>query len=110
VTDWLTLPDLADELGLEVKRVRKLVDDGVVVAVRRGPDRIRSVPADLVLDGEVIPHLEGTVTLLRDGGYDDEELLRWLFTADETLPGRPVDQLRAGRRGEVRRRAQALAF
>ncbi|RCO09583.1 DNA-binding protein, partial [Bacilli bacterium] len=26
------------------------------------------------------------------------------------LPGRPIDHLRRGQRGEVRRRAQALAF
>ena len=36
--------------------------------------------------------------------------LRWLLAPDETLPGTPVDALRAGRKTEVRRRAQALAF
>ena len=81
-----------------------------LVAVRRGDPVVRSVPADLLLDGDIAPHLGGTITVLRDGGFEDEELLRWLFTEDETLPGRPIDHLRRGQRGEVRRRAQALAF
>jgi hypothetical protein len=49
-------------------------------------------------------------TLLADAGYDGEASVRWLFTADESLPGRPIDALRANRGTEVRRRAQALGF
>ncbi|NKX51550.1 DNA-binding protein, partial [Arthrobacter deserti] len=41
---------------------------------------------------------------------NDEEILRWLFTEDESLPGRPIDALREGRKTEIRRRAQALAW
>jgi hypothetical protein len=36
--------------------------------------------------------------------------LSWLFSADDTLPGTPVQALRANRGTEVRRRAQALGF
>ncbi|MFC0675983.1 Rv2175c family DNA-binding protein [Brachybacterium hainanense] len=107
---WLNLPDAAEQLGVEVSRVRRLIDEGQLVAIRRGDPVVRSIPAELLVDGEIAPHLAGTITLLRDGGYDDEELLAWLFTEDESLPGRPIDQLRRGQRGEVRRRAQALAF
>ena len=110
ISQWLTLPDVAEHLDIEVSQVRRLVDDGKLVAVRRGDPVVRSAPALLLVDGEIAPHLAGTVTLLRDGGFTDVELLAWLFTEDETLPGRPIDQLRAGQRGEVRRRAQALAF
>lgn len=110
ISQWLTLPDVAEHLDIEVSQVRRLVDEGKLVAVRRGDPVVRSVPALLLVDGEIAPHLAGTVTLLRDGGFTDAELLAWLFTEDETLPGRPIDQLRAGQRGEVRRRAQALAF
>jgi hypothetical protein len=110
ITTWLTFPDAAEALDVEVSRIRRLIDDGVLVAVRRGDPVVRSVPAELIVDGEVVPHLQGTITVLRDGGFSDEELLVWLFTPDDSLPGRPIDQLRAGRRGEVRRRAQALAF
>ena len=48
--------------------------------------------------------------MLADSGYVDDAALRWLFTPDDTLPGTPVDALRAGRKTEIRRRAQALAF
>jgi hypothetical protein len=48
--------------------------------------------------------------LLRDGGYDDGDILRWLFGDDPSLPGSPIAVLRAGRHREVKRRAQAMAF
>ena len=110
VGEWLTLPDAAELLDVETSRVRRLIDEDKLLAVRRGDPVVRSVPAAMILDGEVVPHLPGTITVLRDAGFADEEMLTWLFTADETLPGRPIDQLRAGQRGEVRRRAQAMAF
>ena len=40
----------------------------------------------------------------------DEAALRWLFTPDESLPGRPIDALREGHKTEVRRRAQVLGW
>jgi len=58
----------------------------------------------------LVKGLPGTLTLLADVGYSDEEALVWLFTEDPTLPGRPVEALRANRGREVRRRAQASAF
>ena len=45
-----------------------------------------------------------------EAGFDEEEALRWLFTADETLPGTPIEALCKHRGTEVNRRAQALAF
>ena len=104
VGEWLTLPDAAELLDVETSRVRRLIDEDKLLAVRRGD------PVAMILAGEVVPHLPGTITVLRDAGFADEEMLTWLFTADDTLPGRPIDQLRAGQRGEVRRRAQAMAF
>ena len=50
------------------------------------------------------------MTVLRDNLYTDLEAVTWLFTEDESLPGRPIDALRDGRKTEVRRRAQALAW
>jgi hypothetical protein len=37
-------------------------------------------------------------------------MLEWLFTADDSLPGRPIDALRENRGSEVKRRAQVLAL
>jgi len=36
--------------------------------------------------------------------------LRWLFTADDSLPGTPIEAIAKRRSAEVNRRAQALAF
>jgi Rv2175c C-terminal domain of unknown function len=110
VSDWLPLPDVAERLGLDVGKVRRLLQDRYLVATRRGERNVLSVPAALIADGAPLPELRGTLTVLADSGYDDEASLRWLFTPDESLPGTPVDALRAGRKTEVRRRAQALAF
>lgn len=110
VSDWLTLPDVAERTGLDVGKVRRLLQDRLLVAVRRGERNVLSVPALLLADGGPLPELRGTLTVLADSGYDDEAAIRWLFTPDDSLPGTPVDALRAGRKTEVRRRAQALAF
>ncbi|MDN5600229.1 MAG: Rv2175c family DNA-binding protein [Brachybacterium sp.] len=110
IPEWLPLPDVAERLDVEVSRVRRLIEEGQLVSLRRGSPVVRKVPALMVGEDGLIPHLAGTITILRDGGFDDEELLAWLFTEDETLPGRPIDHLRRGQRGEVRRRALALAL
>jgi Rv2175c C-terminal domain of unknown function len=110
VGEWLTLPDVAERVGLDVGKVRRLLQDGCLVGVRRGERNVLGVPAAFVADGAALPELRGTITVLRDSGYDDEAAIRWLFTPDDSLPGTPVDALRAGRKTEVRRRAQAMAF
>ena len=117
VGEWLPLPDVADRLGLDVGKVRRLLQDGHLVAVRRGERNVLSVPADLLVEAGQdggpsvpLPELRGTLSVLGDSGYDARAAVRWLFTADPSLPGTPVEALRAGRKTEVRRRAQALAF
>ena len=62
------------------------------------------------MNGEPVKHLPAVITLLRDGRYSDEEALRWLTTADDSLPGTPLQALRENRGTEVKRRAQALGF
>ncbi len=110
VEDWLTLPEVGERLGLEITRVRQLVRERQVLAVRRGPNRVLMVPSAFITDGQVLKGLPGLLTVLLDDGYADEESLRWLFTPEETLPGSPVQALRENRGTEVTRRAQALAF
>ena len=58
----------------------------------------------------VVKGLPGTITLLRDAGYSVEEILRWLFTVEDSLPGTPIGALRTDRGREVKRRAQAMGF
>ena len=107
---WLDLDGVAQRLGTDVGRVRRLLQDRYLVGVRRGERRGVLVPAPLLDGAQPLPDLRGTLTLLADAGYTDVEALRWLFTPDDSLPGTPVEALRTGRRAEVRRRAQALGF
>lgn len=104
----LPVPDVADRLSLSVTRVHQLLRDHQFLAVRRAG--MICVPADFVDGHGVVKGLPGTITVLRDGGYSDGEILRWLFTEDESLPGTPVAALRADRGREVKRRAQAMAL
>jgi Rv2175c C-terminal domain of unknown function len=106
--DWLTLPDLAERLELPVTRVHQMIRDRSLLAVRR--NGVLRVPAELVAGGTVLKHLPGVLTLLHDAGYNDEEVLRWLYTPDDSLPGTPAVALDTSRATEVKRRAQALGF
>lgn len=54
--------------------------------------------------------MPGVIALLSDGGYNDREILEYLFTPDDSLPGRPIDALHGHLAREVMRRAQAMAF
>lgn len=107
--EWLTLPEVAERLGLPVTRVHQLLRDGGLAGIRQS-DGVRRVPAGFVLDGLVVKGLPGALTLLRDAGYTDEEAIQWLHTPDDSLPGTPIEALRSNRGKEVKRRAQALGF
>lgn len=110
VGQWLTLPDLAEELDIDIRRVHRMLDERTIVALRIRERKVRSVPAEFVQDGAVVESLKGTLSVLKDSGYSDEESVKWLFTEDESLPGTPMNALRSGRKTEIRRRAQALAW
>jgi Rv2175c C-terminal domain of unknown function len=109
VGEWLTLPEVADRLGLTLSRAKQLVRTHKLLGFHRGPGG-PMVPALFIKDGQVLKGLSGTLTVLMDAGYEDTATLRWLFTADDSLPGTPVQALIEDRRTEINRRAQALAF
>lgn len=104
----LPIAEVAQQLGLPVSRVHQLVRDGHLLSLRREGAVV--VPADFLDGAAVVKGLAGTITVLRDGGYDDPDILRWLFADDDSLPGAPIAALRARRHREVKRRAQAMAF
>ena len=110
VEEWLDWAQAADRLGVSVSKVRQLIREHQLAAVVPAPGAGQQVPAALLQDGVVVKGVPGVLTVLHDGGYDDRWALTWLFTADDTLPGRPIDALRENRGAEVKRRAQAMAF
>jgi hypothetical protein len=112
VGEWLTLPDLAERLDVPLRRVRRMLDDRDLVAVKVGERRVQRVPARFLTDDGPLASLRGTFTVLGDAGLGDEEIVAWLFTPDASLPvpGAPIDALRAGHKTEIRRRAAELAL
>jgi hypothetical protein len=109
VGEWLSLNEVAGRLDLPAKRVKQLLHDRKLLAVTR-PGGMTAVPAAFLDGNLVVKGLPGTLTLLFDCGFGEDEALRWLFTADETLPGTPIDAIVRHRGTEVNRRAQALAL
>ncbi|MEU0545182.1 Rv2175c family DNA-binding protein [Nocardia sp. NPDC005978] len=105
----IPLPDVADRMGLVVTRVHQLLRDRQVIAVRR--DGVLGIPAEFFdAHGNIAKHLTGLITVMHDGKYTDEEILEWVYTEDESLPGRPIDALHGDLAREVIRRAAADPF
>jgi hypothetical protein len=105
---WLTIPDLTERMGLKVSQVRRLIEDRALLASRL--DGVWRVPADFLTDNEPMSELKGTLVVLGDSGFNDDEAMHWLLTPEDSLGVSPVDALKAGRKAEVRRVAQALGF
>jgi Rv2175c C-terminal domain of unknown function len=104
----LPVAEVAAHLKIPVSRVHQLVREGHLLSFRRAGEVV--IPADFLDGKDPVKGLAGTVTVLRDGGFTDEDVLRWLFAGDESLPGTPIEALRSNRGREVKRRAQASAF
>ncbi len=115
------LPTVSELLGVTVTKVHQQLRDGHLVAVRR--NGVPMIPqAFFTESGAVVKHLTGLLAVLRDGGYQDTEILRWLFTPEPSLTvtrdgergatgnARPVDALHAHQAREIVRRAQAMAY
>ena len=112
VGEWLTVPDIGERFGLRLSDVRQMIVDRQVLGVRIGPREVMSVPSRFFGEAGPLPELPGTFTVLGDGRMSDAQILRWLFTPDDSLPvqGAPIDALHAGFKTEVRRRAMEAAF
>ena len=110
VGSWLDWSDAGDLLHVSVSKVRQHIREHNLAAAVPSDGAGQKVPAELIMDGEIVKGVPGVLTVLHDGGFEDREALVWLFTPDETLPGRPIDALRENRGAEVKRRAQAMAF
>ena len=107
--DLVTLPEVAELLDITILKVHQLIKDGQLV-VTTDSDGRRVLPRIFVAAGTPLKHLPSVITLLRDGGYTDPEIIAWLLRADDTLPGTPAQALADNRGTEVKRRAQAAAF
>lgn len=104
----LTVPDYAERLGIPVTRVFDLIGEHKLLCVYR--DGKRYIPeAFLTEKNTTNKFVPGVIALLSDGGFSDDAIFEYLFTEDDSLPGRPIDALHGHLAREVMRRAQALA-
>jgi hypothetical protein len=110
IPDWVDWKGAATALGVSVNKVRTYIREHQLAAAVPSPGQGQQVPADLIMDGEIVKGVPGLLTILHDGNYDDREILEWMFTPDDSLPGRPIDALRENRGSEVKRRAQAMSL
>lgn len=109
VEEWLEWSEVAEQLGVSVGKVRTMIREHQLAAAVPWERAGQRVPALFIQDGEPVKGLSGLVTLMHDNGYDDREIIAWVFL-DADLPGRPIDALRENRGSEVKRRAQSMAF
>jgi Rv2175c C-terminal domain of unknown function len=105
---WLTLPDLAELLRLKSSQIRRLIEDRALLATK--VDGVLKVPDVFIVNGEPMHELRGTLLVLADSGFSDEEAMHWLLNEEDSLGVSPIQALQAGRKAEVRRVAQALGF
>ena len=114
------LPTVASILGIPVTKVHQHLRQKHLIGVLR--NGVLVVPQIFFDGGQVVRSLPGLLVVLHDGGYGETEIVRWLFTPDESLTisrdgsteartnARPVDALHSHQAREVVRRAQAMAY
>lgn len=107
-TDTFTVPELVERFDLSPGKIHRLIEDHHLASIR--VDGVERVPVEFVQDDHPLPSLRGTLLVLLDAGFSDDEAVAWLMQVNEELGERPIDALCAGRKSSVRRATQALAF
>ncbi len=113
VPEWIDWAEAARRLEVTVAKVRTMIRDHELAAAVPVPGEGQKVPAEFIATDDVVAGpvkgLPGLLTMMHDNGYDDREIIAWLYL-DQDFPGRGIDALRENRGTEVKRRAQAMAF
>ena len=66
VDAWLTIDEVADLLGISSGKVRRLIDEHILFSYK--VEKEPMVPANLIVDGEPLSSIRGTMILLLDLG------------------------------------------
>lgn len=106
VESWLTIDQAAQLLGISSSKVRRLIEEHALFAVRRGKEPM--IPADLIQNGEPLSSIRGTMLLLLDYGFSESEAIQWLYQENSDLDSTPMAALLRGHKAPVRRAAQSL--
>ena len=68
-TTWLTIPEVVEILGLPLGKVRRLLEERILLGTR--VDGVVKVPSVFIVDGEPLGDLRGTLVVLTDAGFSD---------------------------------------
>ena len=104
---FLPIPDVADLLEVPASKVRRLIEDRHLAAQRI--DGVLKVPAAFIANDVVVPGVRGTLILLQDMGFSNDEAIAWLLTENDDLGETPIAALTKGHKAPVRRAAHMLA-
>ncbi len=108
----LTFEEAGRLLGVGARRIKQLVRDRILFAKKEGGTAY--IPSEILVKGdngwEPLFNLPGTLTLLSDDGFTEEEAVAWLYTEQDELGCKPIDALIAGRHHRVNAIASTLAF
>lgn len=105
--EWLTLSEIGAILDESPSRVRRLLEEHFLIgSASEGAFR---VPALFIQDGEPLASLRGTIMVLLDAGFTNDEVIEWMLAVEDSIGMAPIVALRAGRKSEVRRVARSLA-
>ncbi len=106
VDHWLTIDEASDQLGISSSKVRRLIEEHVLFSVR--VDKQPMIPAHLIQNGEPLASIRGTMLMLIDMDFTEEEAIQWLYEENENLGTTPIKALLQGHKAPVRRAAQTL--
>jgi len=108
VSQWLNYQEAADLLGVSKGKVARLVEDKQLFSVRIQKEPM--IPAEIIVEGEPLSSIRGTLIVLEDAGFNSEQAAEWLYEYQEELDETPMQSLVRGRKSAVRRLAQSLAI
>ncbi len=121
----------ATMLGVAPSRIKQFGNDNALVVLKqRGELFIPELLLEVIPEGELQAQAEdegedsglppathrplwnakGTLTLLADAGYSNNEMVAWLWRVDGELKERPIEALVGGRHHAVNRVAGSLGF
>lgn len=108
-----TFEQASELLGVKVSKIRQMARDHRLLTALNEEGK-RAIVADCLIETEsgwqAVDGLQGTFTILLDGGFSVEDATKWLLEENEFFPNPPLEMLRAGGMHRVNRVAGMLAF
>lgn len=109
-----TYQQASDILGIPKSKVAHLIKNKKLISIKHGKEFM--IPKIFFSPDkpELNKHISGLIAVLSDGGFNQSEIISWLFSPqDDLVPGKkltPAETIHTYQAREVMRIAQSLAF